>query len=325
MIKLRKDPGRDFVLLNLSDPQLSDGEWEAGHKNRAILEYTVSETIKRVSPDLITISGDLAWAGQTRAYHMLADLIESYSIPWCAVWGNHDNQDGPGYIDSIADYYLSKAHFVYEKGDKALGNGNYVISVESGGRIVSGVIMMDSHDRMPYTKEDGTVDSGWAKLLPEQIVWYEEQVNALRAAGCPDSVLIMHIPVYAYRDALAAAYLPDADKKAITPLDSALGVGWNEDFRSSYGVTYESIGSYPADDGVFDVIHKLGHTKILIAGHDHVNNTVINYRGVDLVYSLKCGAGCYWDPRLNGGTVVRFGDGGIRDLGHCYIDVNHLL
>ena len=325
MIKLAKENERDFILLNFSDPQLSDGEWDEGHKNRAILEYTIGETIRRTSPDLITVSGDLAWAGNTKAYRMLADLLDSYGIPWCAVWGNHDNQDGPEYVDSVVDYYLTKKYFLYEHGDKALGNGNYVIGAGCGGRISAGVIMMDSHDRMPYTKDDGAVGEGWAKLIPEQIDWYRERVNELAAMGCRESALIMHIPIYAYRTAAAAAYADGADRKGISPLESSLGVGWRDGYRSSYGVTYESIGSYPLDDGVFDVIRDLGHTKVLIAGHDHVNNTVIRYEGVDLVYSLKCGAGCYWDPRLNGGTVVRIDENGIRDLGHCYVDVSHLL
>ncbi len=63
MIRLPKDPARDFIVLNLTDPQLSDGEWAEGHPNRTILTRTVTELVQRTSPDLITITGDLAWAG----------------------------------------------------------------------------------------------------------------------------------------------------------------------------------------------------------------------------------------------------------------------
>lgn len=325
MITLQKKPDGDFILLNLSDPQLSDGEWEDGHKNRLILEYTVGQLIKRTEPDLITVSGDLAWAGQTKSYRNLADLLDSYGVPWCCVWGNHDNQGGAEYVDSIVDYYLTKSNFVYERGEPSLGNGNYTIIVKSGEETAAGIILMDSHDRMPYLTPKGKEESGWAKLIPEQIEWYKEQVGKLESIGCRDSILIMHIPIFAYRTALDAAYIGGTDRDKISPIDSALGKGWKDGYKSSYGVTYESICSYPLDDGVFGAIKELGHTRLLIAGHDHVNNTVVDYEGVKFVYSLKCGAGCYWRPVLNGGTVVRIGDHGIRDCGHAYVDVTFLM
>ena len=99
---LKKNPERDFTVLNLTDTQLSNAEWAEGHKAREILEYTVRELVARTSPDLITVSGDLAWAGHDHAYTMLADLLDGFSIPWAPVWGNHDNQDGAEYIDGIA-------------------------------------------------------------------------------------------------------------------------------------------------------------------------------------------------------------------------------
>ena len=83
---LRKQKGKDFVILNLTDPQLGDPEWAEGCYDRKVLEYTVAQLIQRVKPDLITISGDLAWAGYTVAYENLAELLESYQIPWAPVW-----------------------------------------------------------------------------------------------------------------------------------------------------------------------------------------------------------------------------------------------
>ena len=73
-----KQRGKDFKILNLTDTQLSNEEWAEGHKHRAILEYTLTELVKRVEPDLITVSGDLSWAGHDHAYEMLADFIDSF-------------------------------------------------------------------------------------------------------------------------------------------------------------------------------------------------------------------------------------------------------
>ena len=321
MFTMKKQPGKDFVLLNLSDPQLGDGEWDAGHPNRRILEETVRELVRRVSPDLITVSGDLAWAGNDTAYDSLADLLDSAGVPWAPMWGNHDNQGGAEYIESVVKRYLTHPLCLYERGPSELGNGNFVIRIEENGVPVEGILIMDSHDRAPYVNEKGETSEEWAKLWPEQIEWYREQIAALEADGCRDTTLIMHIPIYAYREAHAAAEKPGIDPKSVTPAMADTPDVWNPGYESSFGVRHEGICSYPADEGMFDAILELGSTKTLIAGHDHVNNTVIRYRGVTFVYSLKAGPGCYWEPVLNGGTVLRIGESGVKEVQHEYVEI----
>ena len=70
MIHLNKKAGRDFVILNLTDTQLSNEEWADGSQKRAILEYTVATLVGRIKPDLITVTGDLAWAGHTDVFQI---------------------------------------------------------------------------------------------------------------------------------------------------------------------------------------------------------------------------------------------------------------
>ncbi|MBR4941443.1 MAG: metallophosphoesterase [Clostridia bacterium] len=325
MITLKKESGKDFKILNLTDTQLASNEWEEGHKNRAILIHTLTELVKEVQPDLITVTGDLAWSGETLAYDSLADLLDSFEIPWAPVWGNHDNQGGAESIEALVERYLSHPYCIYEKGDPALGNGNYVIAIEEDGKIVEGVIMMDSHDRMPFVESDGTEREAWAKLIPEQLVWYREQIEMLNSLGCKDTTVMMHIPIYAYNDAWNAAFNTKVDPAAVTPEKSADSANWNEGYTDSFGVKYEGICSYPADEGMFDVILELGSTKHVVSGHDHVNSFVIPYKGVKLIYGLKTGAGCYWKPELNGGTVFRVTEEGVSDLWHQYVDVSALV
>ena len=40
MRTFRKDENKDFIILNLSDPQMGDNEWDEGHPYRDIIEYT---------------------------------------------------------------------------------------------------------------------------------------------------------------------------------------------------------------------------------------------------------------------------------------------
>ena len=102
------------------------------------------------------------------------------------------------------------------------------------------------------------------------------------------------------------------------------GECWNEEYRNTIGVHLEEVGSYSAEDGVFDVISELNSTKHVIAGHEHVNNWMIRYKGVHLIYSHKTGAGCYWDAKLNGGTVIRITSDGVSDVYHEYVDVTEI-
>ncbi|MBQ3179095.1 MAG: metallophosphoesterase [Clostridia bacterium] len=320
MRTLKKSKDKDFIVLNLSDPQLGNAEWDENHQNYTILTETVKTLADRVHPDLITISGDLSWAGNDIAYDKLADFLDSFRIPWAPVWGNHDNQNGAAYMDSVADRYLTHPWCLYEKGDPAIGNGNYVIRIEEDGRPVEGIIMIDSHDRDPYVNEKGEETKVWAKLIPEQLEWYRKQILSLEADGCHDTTMILHIPIYAYWDAWNAAIRPDIDFTRLTPADGDGEECWNDGYKDSFGVRYEEICSYPEDEGAFAVIRELGSTKHIVCGHDHVNNFVIPYEGVKFIYSLKAGAGCYWKPHLNGGTVLRITSQGVSGVHHEYVD-----
>ena len=325
MFTLQKQPGKDFKILNFSDPQLGDAEWAEGHRNRAILQHTMRTLIESEKPDLITVTGDISWAGNVAAYKAFADEIDAYGITWAPVWGNHDNQGGAETIDKVAELYLTYPHCLYEKGDPALGNGNYVIAIAEGDKIVEGVLMMDAHDRDPYPNEDGTMGEVWAKLTPPQLVWYKKQIDALKQLGCTETAIFLHIPIYAYREAWEAAHNPAFAPESIKPQESDDPKYWNEGYKTSAGVRYEGIASYPEDEGAMDAILAGGTTKLVVAGHDHVNNTVISYRGVKLVYSLKAGAGCYWAPQLNGGTVIRVTDSGVVEIRHAFVDVGAFL
>ncbi|MBR4960889.1 MAG: metallophosphoesterase [Clostridia bacterium] len=320
MFTLQKKKDKDFLVLNLSDPQLGDGEWDKNHRNYKILTETVKELVERLHPDLITVSGDLSWAGNDVAYDSLAAFLDGFQIPWAPVWGNHDNQGGAAYMDTVADRYLTHPYCLYEKGDPAIGNGNYVIRIEEEGKPVEAIIMMDSHDRDPWIDEEGKETWAWAKLIPEQLDWYREQIGLLSAAGYADTTLIMHIPIYGYNDAWNAAIRPGVEYEKLTVADSHTGDCWNDGYKEAFGVRREGICSYPADEGAFAVIRELGSTHHIISGHDHVNNFVIPHEGVKFIYSLKAGAGCYWTPELNGGTVLKITDSGVADVWHEYVD-----
>lgn len=325
MITFEKQPNKDFKILNLTDFQLMAGELEADHPRGKIFRYTLEELIKRTSPDLITISGDVAWGGDYDALMVLGPIIDKYEIPWATLWGNHDQDRGLERLDRSIGFLRENKYFTYEDGPKELGRGNYIIQIMEGERIVHALIMMDTHDRVPKLGTGIENDKSWAKLTKEQIEWYKEQIKELEALGCPESTLIVHIPIYAYRDAFQRAFKSELEPKDITPIQSENGECWNEGYKDSFGVKYEDICSYYENDGVFEVIKELGHTKNVICGHDHVNNFSINYEGVRLTFALKTGPGCYWNENLNGGTTFEIDNDGHLFVKHEYVNVKNII
>lgn len=320
MITLSKSKEKDFVILNLTDPQLLTSEWEETHIGRKILVYTVNKLVDEVKPDLITVSGDISVASFPEAYTKFADFLNGFGIPWTVAWGNHDNQGGAEVIDKYVAEYKTYNNFVYEEGPRELGNGNFVIGIREDDRTVCGIVMMDTHDRMPYKNSDGNEVMEWAKLLPQQLAWYESTVKQLQSEGCNETAIIAHIPIYAYRQAYEAAFKKDVEMSDMTFEKSLDGECWNEGYKDSFGLNFEGICSYPEDEGMMELISSLGSTKLYLCGHDHTNTSCINYRGTRLMYALKTGRGCYYKPGYNGGTVLRINSEGKIDACHHFCD-----
>lgn len=320
MIELTKNPGKDFIILNIADSQMSYRDWDdpsTGDHLKRIIDRLVEDS----KPDLITVGGDLAYARSYVSYHKTGELLDGYGIPWAVIWGNHDNQKTRS-VPAVVKYYTKNfKNFTYEDGDRKLGHGNYVIKIMEKGKPIEALIMMDTHDRYPYTAEDGTEKLEWAKLMPNQVRWYRKQIAGLKAEGCLDTTLMTHIPIYAYREAVRAAVKPGYDPRNITFELSESGECWNEGYKDTFGIIKDPICSYPEDEGMLDAILEGGTTKTVVAGHDHKNNVCIKYKGIRFVYGTKTGRGCYCTPELDGGTVFTVTKDGVSDVKHLIYNI----
>ena len=318
MTILQKSPDKDFIILNLSDPQLSNDDWADGNPNKDILINTVTTLIKRVNPDLITITGDLAEAECIQSLYNFADFIDSFGIPWASILGNHDNEFD---TSVILDALCTKKNSLFEQGDPALGCGNYVIAIKEGEKIVEALFMMDTHDNIPGTKPSGEKYIDWGMIGAPQLEWYCNQVQELKALGCNDSAVFTHIPVYGYREAKLSAYnTSEVSYLDLTVEESYNSKCWNKGYEDSFGVCWnEYVSCSDTDDTMLDTALKFGSTKHFICGHDHDNNFVIKHKGIKFIYSTKTGSGHFWCPELNGGTVLTVTSDGISNVHHEYI------
>ncbi len=310
-VEIKKNPLEDFVVLNLADVQLYDDELfdEIGLEAHALIEKLIADH----KPHLITLSGDNAWG--TMAYLELIKLVDSYGIPWAPVMGNHDGQRCIS--EFWAAYHLAEAeNCVFEFGPKGMGYGNYVINVTESGKIIHSIYMMDTHNNRDDYVVDGKTVGGYDHLWDNQLKWYEWCVKGTNAiAGkTVQSTVIMHIPVYEYYDAWHAVAtdidesLGDKKLGVIKPENSAIASG----SRGEYG------GHPPVSNGFFDLCKKLGSTKDMIVGHDHVNDYSIVYEGIRLTYAVKTGRGCYFTEGMLGGTTLTIDHTGATTLAQNY-------
>lgn len=303
-VRLQKDPDKDFVVLNLTDIQMLDSEYfgRVGAQTRATIDKLVADT----RPDLITVTGDNAW--RILSYNETIRMLDSYSIPWAPVMGNHDGQGCPSEFWCAYNLAHTK-NCLFRFGPKGMGYGNYIINICENDRIVHTLYMMDTHDNIEEDNCNGKKGGGYDHLWKNQMQWYTWAVNGVNAlAGrTVESSVFFHIPLREYNDAWDMA-TEDGSFKA--------------DYADTcFGTKHESVCCPPENNGFFALMQQLGSTKNVICGHDHINSFSVPYEGIRLTYGLKCGEAAYWEADMSGGTTVTIGSDGHARVAHHYVEI----
>ena len=304
-VVIEKDPDKDFVILNLSDIQLSDEDAHGyfGELAEALIDKLITDT----QPDLITLSGDnvYGWLG----WIWLIDLLDSYEIPWAPVFGNHDGATAT-YASWCAWQIKNTSEYaIFDFGPKDMGHGNYIITITENDKPIHQLYMMDTHKDATYDV-DGYTYNGYDHLWDNQIEWYKWAVNGTTAetGSVIDSTVIYHIPNVEFSDAWYDSY-----------------DYWAQDFKPEYegafGYNMEGISSAPVNNGFFDVVKELGSTKHIICGHNHRNNSSIEYEGVWHHYAVKTGVGSYYEKEVQGGKVFTLASDGTLTAENVFVDI----
>ena len=107
-------------------------------------------------------------------------------------------------------------------------------------------------------------------------------------------MMFFHIPFPEYRDAYAAWEQ--------SGFDPAIGSGERR----------EEECNATANPGMFDKILEKGATTHVFVGHDHVNDYIVEYKGVTLGYGVKSSEQYYHDDDKVGGLIIDInGDGSV--------------
>ena len=287
--KLRYDPEDyvleteykdDFKILQLSDIHMAN-------KDNQDRQYRFLKLIiEDADADLIVVTGDIFTFADKATAKRLFDFLDSFDTPWSVTFGNHDEQCYFP-ITWMTDYlnnYGSNCLFKDIQDDDVFGNSNFAINLTNpDGTVKEQVIIMDSN-RYNYGEY-----LGYDYIKQDQIDWYERLVNYTtdnNDGNTVPSILMFHIPLPEWNDAIEAAENGDPDAEY------------------QYGEMNEGVSSPKYNSGFFDKILELGSTKAIMVSHDHVDNLRVKYKGVILSYGLTSTDRIYYQDDMLGGTVV---------------------
>lgn len=277
---------RELKILHLTDIHIGGG-WMTFNKDRMALN-AVAAMVTAEKPDLVVITGDIAFPvpfqsgtfnNKTSAKLFIA-LMEQLEVPWTVTFGNHDTESYSYFSrEKIGELYADESleHCLFSMGpDDVDGVGNHFIHVKnSQGIPVQELAFIDSHS---YT--DGDIFGIFWKydnVHQNQVDWYEKKIKEAQKLN-PDvkSLMFMHIPLVEFKDAYDA-YLANGEKDTADVKYVSGVIGEKDPYI--YGGMHE--------DNLFEKATELGSTQAIFCGHDHLNNLVLNYKGINFTYGYS--------------------------------------
>ncbi len=278
-----------FKIIQVAD--LQDTENPVKKTN----EY-LRKIIEDEDPDLIVLTGDNISDSVARGFtdahseqkvrkaiDSFMSLFEEYGVPVAVTFGNHDAE---GYVSKEKQMRIYNEYdccVAIDEGEAITGCGTYNLPILSsdGTKIAYNLYVFDSN------MYDG-LNGGYDHVYSDQIDWYVETSNALKEqnGGVPvPSMVFQHIVVNEIDAALVETDNPDGavqigDKFFVLP-------------ENASGTLREAPCHGTVDSLQFEKMVEQGDVKAMFFGHDHKNDFVVPYMGIDLVNSPAAGFGGY--------------------------------
>ncbi len=310
-LRMTKD---ELKILQLTDVHLGESLPTIFTDRKAL--KACYDVILQAEPDLILVTGDLVYAvplatfsnNNMSPFYAFLRFMENFGIPWAMVYGNHDTEAFASHQSEDLEWMFESFSFSHKQGEmlgqtflyskkqpQIYGRYNQYLRVENAdGTLNRLLFLIDSNDYVAGSLEINDYDS----VHRDQIEWYLETIDKESEAigRTVPSFVFQHIPFKAFADA-----------------DSALKVG-DPAAEYLFGENGERVSCPEKESGFFDAILQKQSTQAVFAGHDHLNNLGVKYRGVDLVYGKSIDylayPGIAKKTSQRGGTLVRVSSGG---------------
>ncbi len=285
---------RDFKVMHLTDIHIGGGFMTKTVDEKAL--NAIALMVTKEKPDLVIATGDIAfpvpYSAGTFNNHSgaktFANLMESLGVYWDVTFGNHD-AEAYSYFnrEAMADFYENEEYkyCLFQSGPKDVdGYGNHVIEVKnSEGVITQAMVLIDSQ---AYVKNNiiESIKGTYDNIHPNQIEWYEKEILRMNAENKKiskesvpvKSLAFFHIPLTEMLDGwnefTENGY---KDTKNFKFIDGIMGEGGK--------LVYCGLG----EDEMFEKMLELGSTKAMFNGHDHLNCTTFDYKGIQFSYGYS--------------------------------------
>lgn len=265
---LRNKGKNSFRVMGFTDTHLDDKD---GCRECAF--EAMQRAIEREKPDLILFMGDNVTGGINK-YRLedFCNYLDSTGIYWCPVLGNHEGDNRLSLTRRQMVKRMSKAK------NCLMDAKDYAVHLcDDDGEIFETLFFIDTGTDMSARekKKKGLTTEGtvYQYIGKDQIKWYREVVG--KTGIDKPSAVFGHIPLCEF----------ETGYNEITKNDTEYSPenGW------IYGYRREGICCSDINSGMFDAMLECG-SNVFFAGHDHINDFIIKYRGVTLGYGLP---GCY--------------------------------
>ncbi|MBR5528447.1 MAG: metallophosphoesterase [Clostridia bacterium] len=308
-------------ILQLTDMQIIDADqrrtpdridgWKLTEwlpeKNEENVYSHIRYLVEKTNPDLIIITGDIIYgefddSGSTM--REFCAFMDSLNIPWAPVFGNHDNETFMG-TEWQCEMFENSKNCLFSRGN-VFGNGNYSVGIYRGGELVRVLYMMDSN---------GCGKLGISRgFRNDQLKWLTN--SAKEHAGTPCFVCF-HIPTRDFYDANIEAGYQTSDDASHSGF-SSFEIGADVPAKNGdFGKKHEYIPTSSMCDTILPQLKEIGADGVF-AGHCHMANTSVLYRGIRFTYGFKTGLYDYYDKDALGGTLITL-DGKSFDVEHILV------
>lgn len=267
--------------------QFTDVHWVPGNAASETAAERMNEILDAEKPDFVVYTGDVAFGKPaTQCYEQAFEPVISRKIPFAFTFGNHDDEQGMTRAE-IFDFIKDMPGNLTGTVEGLTGKSNFIVPVLSSDGKKNAFVLyhFDSLSYSPLKEVDGY---DWMKA--DQIDWYRRCSAELTAqnSGKPlPALAFFHIPLPEFNQAAR-----DEDALLI-------------------GIRKEEACAPKVNTGLFTAMLEAGDVMGVFAGHDHVNDYVVNWKGILLGYGRYTGGKTvYCDvPWGNGARVIELTEG----------------
>ena len=287
-----KDGFKVMMLTDIHISRLSNLE--------EISKY-LTHNINEAQPDLIVLNGDNFFDASKASVDYLFNFIDSFKISWVYLQGNHDHQGtfDPTYPDEVVSRMKYSLNVDYPN-DGIDGTQNFYVDLMDGNDLVYRLFMIDggSYARLnpvKYTYEQ----------IKESQLAHIEKIQSQEEDDSYTSLAFFHSPLQEYEDAYK---------------------GYTEGKYEGKGENRE--GNYPSlfSSNQYERLKGAG-IRGVFCGHDHVNNSIIDYDGFICGYGVKATREIYHDEDIMGYLLITLTDDAfsIDNCTSVYVDYDSVV